>query len=133
MSRAEYKRQWRKKSAAYEAWKERTREERAAYLKANFPKRGQPQEKINEWRRRKPWHGRMNAMRHYAGPRQPPWLTREMKAAMKAMYVVAVRLGLTVDHIEPLKGKDANGLHVPWNLQLLPLSENQRKSNTRAK
>lgn len=37
--------------------------------------------------------------------------------------------GFEVDHIEPINGKLACGLHVLWNLQYLPVEQNRKKSN----
>lgn len=72
----------------------------------------------------------------------PPWLTDEQRAQIHAVYEEARRLteetGIEhhVDHIVPLKAVDpltrkrnACGLHVPWNLQVLTACENIAKLN----
>jgi len=66
----------------------------------------------------------------------PLWLTEDHSKEMQDMYWLAQDLKRVtgeqyhVDHIVPLKGKNVCGLHVPWNLQILPADLNLRKSNS---
>lgn len=65
----------------------------------------------------------------------PSWLTERQRREIKEIYTLAHDLswlsnqGLHVDHIVPLQGKIVSGLHVPWNLQIIPAVDNFRKSN----
>lgn len=66
----------------------------------------------------------------------PPWLTETQKAGINAHFAEARRLstesGLkySVDHVVPLRGATVCGLHVPWNMRVIPLIENIRKNAT---
>lgn len=65
----------------------------------------------------------------------PSWLTKEMQEEISKIYLEASMLtkntgvSYEVDHISPLQGKNVSGLHVPWNLQILPASMNRSKGN----
>jgi 5-methylcytosine-specific restriction endonuclease McrA len=65
----------------------------------------------------------------------PKWLTFEQRREIELIYEHARECeALTgdqyvVDHIVPLKGDNVCGLHVPWNLQVLPSDVNDSKGN----
>jgi hypothetical protein len=68
--------------------------------------------------------------------RTPSWLTTEDHWMIEQAYeLAALRAKLFgfswhVDHVIPLQGKLVSGLHTPYNLQVIPGTENVRKSNT---
>lgn len=61
----------------------------------------------------------------------PAWVDRE---AIIKIYAEAKQktqetgIQHDVDHIVPLQGKTVSGLHVPWNLRVIPSAENKRKA-----
>lgn len=65
----------------------------------------------------------------------PNWLNEDQKKQIDSVYAHAKECEMLtgdkyhVDHIIPLQGKNVCGLHVPWNLQVLPADINQSKSN----
>lgn len=65
----------------------------------------------------------------------PVWLTAGHLARIDELYAEAVRLSeetgvkYHVDHVVPIQGRTVSGLHVPWNLQVIPASDNLSKHN----
>ena len=66
----------------------------------------------------------------------PAWLTPEQLSEIQQYYWLAKDLQSVtgepyhVDHIVPLQGENVSGLHVPWNLQVLPQDINLSKGNS---
>lgn len=59
----------------------------------------------------------------------PKWLSKKHKKEIAAIYKEAKSMGSDwhVDHIVPLRGKSVCGLHVPWNLRVIPAEDNHKK------
>jgi len=67
--------------------------------------------------------------------RTPAWLTEDDHWMIKQTYELATlrtkMFGFQwhVDHVVPLQGETVSGLHVPWNLQVIPAKINVSKKN----
>ena len=65
----------------------------------------------------------------------PPWVTKQHLNKIKELFWLAKDLEIVsgqkyhVDHIVPLKSNLVCGLHVHWNLQVLPADINLSKGN----
>lgn len=86
-------------------------------------------------KKRKAWAAKNPSRSHRRRKRTqqatPSWLTVEQAGQIAALYEEAkARPGnWHVDHIIPLRGKNVSGLHVPWNLQVIPAKDNLKKGN----
>lgn len=65
----------------------------------------------------------------------PSWLTSGDRSEISRIYAESsskskeTGIPHEVDHMIPLRGKTVCGLHVPWNLRVIPAHENRRKGN----
>jgi hypothetical protein len=64
----------------------------------------------------------------------PPWTTPDMKKDIQFFYTIRSEMNnpkdWNIDHYYPLDGENCTGLHVAWNLRLLPAKANVSKSNS---
>lgn len=101
--------------------------------------KAQPAEQKNKakrgWAARNPAKVKANTIAYKQGLKRatPAWVTETDWDAMDAVYMEAKRLTIEtgiphhVDHIVPLRAKNACGLHVPNNLRVLPAVENMSR------
>lgn len=65
----------------------------------------------------------------------PKWLTKDQHKEIEEFYhqskaiTKETNIPHEVDHIHALQGETFCGLHVPWNLQVIPATINNAKSN----
>ena len=89
------------------------------------------------WSRLNPAKSLARNMRRHAAKlsRTPKWLSPADHLQIASMYELAKILEACtgkrhhVDHIIPLRGKYVSGLHVPYNLQVVPATQNLSKGN----
>lgn len=98
-------------------------------------------EKINKrnsaWRKTNPARVAASTAKYRASrsQRTPAWLTQEQLELIGKLYALCSEMSKSsgiqyeVDHIVPIRGRSVSGLHVPWNLQIIPRSENRSKIN----
>lgn len=110
---------------------------------AEYDKQWQQQNKDKKAKNYKNWQvnnrAKVNSYNSYRRALElqatPSWLTESQKLHIECRYSLATMFSNNtgepyhVDHIIPLNGKTVCGLHVPWNLQVIPAKENLRKSN----
>lgn len=121
-------------------WRENNPEKAKSLRKNNYPK---SKEKSSEYYYENKDSPVFKAKRcFYEGSRRsgklkatPVWLSKEQKQEILNFYWLAKDLEVTsgqeyhVDHTVPIKGTSVCGLHVPWNLQILPADINMSKGN----
>lgn len=133
MTSKEYHAEWRKKNiesarASARAWAARNKEKVAKTYKewaAKNPDKARA--KTASWKKRNRASCTALENKRRAGKlgATPKWVDLEV---IKNIYLNCPK-GYHVDHIIPLNHPDVCGLHVPWNLQYLPASENMKKYN----
>lgn len=121
----------------YKDWYYRT-DQRLSYRKDYYKNnREKCRQSTKSWEQRNRHKGveSTNRRRERTKRATPTWLSQEQKDQVTGLYLLARDCTIVtgesyhVDHIVPLKGKNVCGLHVPWNLQVLPSDVNQRKGS----
>jgi hypothetical protein len=115
-----------------ESNKEACRARVAAWMEQN---KEQMKEIRKVWRERNKHKSQAYVRKRQAAKMQrtPKWLSKDDLWMLEEAYEVAVKrtklfgFQWDVDHIVPLQGNTVSGLHVPWNIQVIPAVVNSSK------
>lgn len=128
-------------ACVYEKGREWQNDNKDKVRKANKLWRDNNPEKMaalnKAWRTNNPAKTAARVRKYQAEKRNaaPKWLTSQQKLEIDHKYLLArihewaTGMKWEVDHIAPLQSKEICGLHVPWNLQVIPRRENRTKGN----
>lgn len=122
--------------AAKIAWDQRNKELIAAKKAAWYAKNKERLAPIRKEARKRHYEKHRAARIAYVRKRQEliknvyEALPQAFQAEIQGIYdFCRIFKGFEVDHVIPLTNDIVNGLHVPWNLQVLPISVNRSKKN----
>jgi 5-methylcytosine-specific restriction endonuclease McrA len=123
-----------RKREYYQENKDTIRKQQAEYRADNYDK---VLESNAKWRKNNPVQAQMSCInyRYRKAKAIPSWLTPEDRKAITDIYAqckqTTEETGVPhhVDHIIPINGEAVSGLHVAWNLQVVPASYNLSKKN----
>lgn len=118
------------------AWNERNKDYHANYYSENKDKKIE-RSKVNSRLHNKkyPWKALARTRAYQAAKeKRAISLSDSHKSDILHIYQQSALLrhlgyDYQVDHVVPLRGKTVSGLHVPWNLQVIPASQNMSKGN----
>jgi len=128
-----------KKKELWASWFERNTEYNKSRWKDYYYKNAEKQrDRVSRYKKNNPYkYLAYNAKRRSSKLQATPnWLSEVQLQSIEHFYWLAKDLfSVTgevyhVDHIVPLQGEHVCGLHVPWNLQVLPSDINIKKGNS---
>ena len=125
-----------KRKASYKESKEREKAVNKRWAEENPEAVKEKKERYRRSTKGKSYYNERNAKRRASKLQATPsWLSEKDQKQIKRIYTVCTnvteRTGKPhhVDHIVPLQGENVCGLHVPWNLAIIPALMNLSKSN----
>jgi hypothetical protein len=139
----EYLRSWRKKKWKNdEVWREGQKLKAKSYRKSNpdfvakIRKRARRTSKKHYFENKSSYVAKDALRRAKKLKATPDWLTEEQREFISNLYKFRSNISgvvgreYHVDHIVPLQGRNVCGLHVPWNLRVIPAEQNLSKGNS---